>query len=192
MATSLRPSRRAPSPKPKREVLGLALSLVILGVAASSSPIGAAGQDGGTPPPPPPSNANQDEKPAESTDKPPAPPKPDDAEPKNLEEVMERINKLSKAGHKAFLGKQYPAAAEAVTKLVSLSAKVKDMLPPDIAKDDGLKKQFLSLHDKMEKSLKASHERLEKKQFKEADLEYKKSLNVCSQCHKQFRIEEEE
>lgn len=185
-----RPTRGAPAPK--RALFGLALSLVILSVAAGHSAIGAAGQDGGTPPPPPPSNESDEKKPAESTQEPPAPAKPEEAEPKNLEEVMERINKLSKAGHKAFLGKQYPAATEAVTKLVSLSAKVKDMLPADIAKDEGLKKQFLGLHDKMEKSLKASHERLEKKQFKEADLEYKKSLNVCSQCHKQFRIEEDE
>lgn len=184
-----------PAPTSRRAVFGLAASAVIvtLSVVAIHPATGALWQDGGTPPPQPPAPANDSPKPGEKpADQAEKPAKPEEAEPKTLEEVMERINKLSKAGHKAFLGKQYPAATESVTKLVALSAKVKNMVPPDIAKDDGLKKQFLGLQDKLDKSLNAAHERLEKKQFKEADLEYKKSLNVCTQCHKQFRIEEDE
>jgi hypothetical protein len=169
-------------------VLGLALAATLTGLAASGPALGSSAQEGGTPPPASDGEKPADEKPA---DKPPADSKPAEEEPKNLEEVMERINKLSKAGHKAFLGKQYPAATETVKKLIVLSDKVKTMLPADVASDEASKKEFLALHDKMEKSLKASHERLEKKQFKDADLEYKKSLNVCTQCHRQFRIDEE-
>lgn len=187
--TSSTPRRGPVRSTSKRAVLGLALSAVILGVAVGQPVAGAWAQEGGTPPPPPPANETEADKPV---DKPETPVKPEETEPKNLEEVMERINKLSKAGHKAFMGKQYPVATESVKKLLALSARVTDMLPPDIAADAAQKKEFLVLHEKMEKALKASHERLEKKQFKEADLEYKKSLNVCSQCHKQFRIDDEE
>jgi len=191
MSTPRRLDRR-PRPMPVRAALGLAVSAVALALATGLPALGS--PEGGTPPPapptPPPAAEGGDTKPAETPAKPAG--GKDEPPPKNLEEVMERINKLSKAGHKAFLGKQYPVATETVTKLVALSAMVKDMLPPDVAKDAGQKKQFLSLHEKMDKSLQASKERLEKKQFKEADLEYKKSLNVCTQCHRQFRIEEDE
>ncbi len=184
-------SARRVTPPVRSPRLSLTIGGALLAAAVALPVLGWQDNTGEKPPAPAPGETGDKPAPAETGDEADEKEGAEKPELKTLEDVMKTINKSSKAGHKAFLTKQYPAATESVKKMVALLPKVKEMIPADVAGDAAQKKQFLAFHERMDKSLKASLERLEKKQWRDADLEYKKSLNVCSQCHKQFRVDED-